>query len=147
MSAMNKKSDLAVTFFFTVAIAVGMTAGSAYAGGGNPKELEDELQCFSVKQDPLRGRPFEVAVGNRFGDGECKVVVPARFFCAESAVLGHYDGANSPVQLTAGDFICYTVECKGSGPDAVEVTDIFGERILKVGNQKILCVPAVEFME
>jgi hypothetical protein len=114
-----------------------------------PGALCDHLKCYTVTGDRPVDKKFEKHVvdlfNQQFGDETCTLTDHARLFCAPT-IKKAVDG--QPPQPPSGgpvenDFICYTVSCKPTGQShTFGAVDQFDRRNMKIGNARMLCVPA-----
>jgi len=114
----------------------------------------DHLKCYVVTGDRPSDKKFEKHVldlaNQQFGDEKCTLTDHAKLFCAPTAkwlVDGKepQEPAGLQPQPLVNDFICYTVSCRPSGQShTFFAADQFDRRDMKIGNARMLCVPAAK---
>lgn len=111
----------------------------------------DHLTCYKVK-DPLKIRGVAEIDTAQFGiHDDCKLR-KSKFFCVpstkESVTVSAQQGpvtilpVSSPPALT--DYVCYRMRCKRPVPPDSEITDQFGNRVVRLSHSQLLCVPTVK---
>ncbi len=120
-------------------------------GHGTPASAQPSaaLQCFKIK-DPLKiagvvdldSPLYGLSPGCRLGRAK-QYCVPATRDIQSATANGSplsFLGITGP---QAGDQVCYRIKCKAPAGGTQEVSDVFGNRVVKRGRARTLCVPAV----
>jgi hypothetical protein len=103
----------------------------------------DHLQCYQVTDSNLGKKQAVTTFNDQFKDEVCKVVKKAKSICAPTIKNGGDDGRAGAV--SAQDYVCYTAICKPKRKRTVHtVDDQFGNRLMRVGNARTICTPAVK---
>jgi len=102
----------------------------------------DHLACFKARDNAPRTR-YSLTLTNDAGALGCKVKVPAKLVCLESAKSNTSPtppggGPTTPVN----SFLCYQMKCPRISVATTEMTDQFGRRTVSFKGAQLLCAPA-----
>jgi len=106
--------------------------------------VADHLKCYKVK-DSRPKASYTADLGGLVPEPGCRIKVPAKLLCVETAKTNVQPRRPEAVRESAGRFACYTVKCPETIPPTVAWLDQFGAGTLTPSTSKLLCAPEVPF--
>ena len=143
----TKKSLLVVCAGIFVAAAIALVAQPAYALFHLLQS--DHLKCYEIEEADAPIEEAQVGLLNQFGFENCKLVLPAKLFCAQT-IKFRVDGQDTGIlgAVQTGDFLCYEISCDDDQKRRITVLDQFNPlgAEIEIEEAEILCVPAIKFL-
>ena len=102
----------------------------------------DHLTCFKARDGAPRAR-YSATLTNDAGSVACRVKVPAKLACLETAKSNVTPAPPGGGPSSAiGGFLCYQVKCPRGQTVSGQMTDQFGARTVAFRGAILLCAPA-----
>jgi hypothetical protein len=105
-------------------------------------QTSNHITCFKARDNAPRAR-YSLTLTSAVGPLACKVKVPAKLACLETAKsnVSPTPPGGGPTGAV-GSFLCYQLKCQRASAAGAEMEDQFGRRTVNFKGTQLLCAPA-----